>query len=69
MEANAIIGLKVDFDEISGKGKSMFMMSALGTAVYVKYDSNLETKKPERWCMNTIILQYWQSDSIRSSAK
>jgi uncharacterized protein YbjQ (UPF0145 family) len=36
MGANAIIGLKIDFDEISGKGKSMFMISALGTAVVVK---------------------------------
>ena len=34
--ANAIIGLKIDFDEISGKGKSMFMISALGTAVFIK---------------------------------
>ena len=34
--ANAIIGLKIDFDEISGKGKSMFMVSAIGTAVKVK---------------------------------
>lgn len=34
--ANAVIGLKIDFDEISGKGKSMFMISALGTAVVVK---------------------------------
>jgi len=34
--ANAIIGLKIDFDEISGKGKSMFMISALGTAVYTR---------------------------------
>jgi len=36
MGANAIIGLKIDFDEISGKGKSMFMISALGTAVVVR---------------------------------
>jgi len=34
--ANAVIGLKIDFDEISGKGKSMFMISAIGTAVVVK---------------------------------
>lgn len=34
--ANAIIGLRVDFDEISGKGKSMFMISVSGTAVKVK---------------------------------
>lgn len=30
---NAIVGLKIDFDEISGKGKSMFMVSAIGTSV------------------------------------
>lgn len=36
MGANAIIGLRVDFDEISGKGKSMFMISVSGTAVKVK---------------------------------
>ena len=35
--ANAILGLKIDFDEISGKGKSMFMISAIGTAVIIKY--------------------------------
>ena len=35
--ANAVVGLKIDFDEISGKGKSMFMISALGTAVVVKF--------------------------------
>ncbi len=35
--SNAIIGLNIDFDEISGKGKSMFMISAMGTAVRVKY--------------------------------
>lgn len=34
-DANAIIGLKIDFDEISGKGKSMFMVSAVGTPVKI----------------------------------
>jgi uncharacterized protein YbjQ (UPF0145 family) len=38
--ANAILGLKIDFDEISGKGKSMFMISALGTAVLIKFKDN-----------------------------
>ncbi len=37
MGANAILGLKIDFDEISGKGKSMFMISAIGTAVIIKF--------------------------------
>ncbi|MBR5483510.1 MAG: YbjQ family protein [Alistipes sp.] len=31
--ADAILGVKIDFDEISGKGKSMFMVSITGTAV------------------------------------
>lgn len=35
---NAIVGLKIDFDEISGKGKSMFMVSAVGMAVKLKQD-------------------------------
>ena len=34
--ANAILGIKIDFDEISGKGKSMFMISTFGTAVVVR---------------------------------
>jgi len=34
--ANAILGVKIDFDEISGKGKSMFMISTFGTAVKVR---------------------------------
>lgn len=36
--ADAIVGLTLDFDEISGKGKSMFMVTAVGTAVRVKYN-------------------------------
>lgn len=43
MGANAIIGLKIDFDEISGGNKSMFMISGLGTAVKLKFLS--EQKK------------------------
>lgn len=37
--ANAIIGLHIDFDNISAKGMSMFMVSAQGTAVML--DKNL----------------------------
>lgn len=33
INANAIIGTHIDFDEISGKGKAMFMVSISGTAV------------------------------------
>lgn len=31
--ANCILGLKIDVDEISGKGKSMFMITAIGTPI------------------------------------
>jgi uncharacterized protein YbjQ (UPF0145 family) len=34
--ANCIIGLRVDLDEVSGKGKSMFMITAIGTAVIIE---------------------------------
>lgn len=34
--ANCIIGLNIDMDEISGKGKSMFMLTAVGTAVILE---------------------------------
>ena len=42
--ANAIIGMKIDFDEISGKGKSMFMISLSGTAVKVNFKDSLQTR-------------------------
>lgn len=31
--ANAVVGLRVDFDEITGAGKSMIMVTAMGTAI------------------------------------
>jgi uncharacterized protein YbjQ (UPF0145 family) len=33
VSATAVIGLRVDFDEIAGAGKSMLMVTAMGTAV------------------------------------
>lgn len=36
--ANAIVGFKIDVDEISGKGMSMFMATAVGTAVHITKD-------------------------------
>lgn len=47
LQADAVIGVKMDFDEISGQGKSMFMYSISGTAVkFKRNDSPLV--KPER---------------------
>lgn len=44
LNANAIVGLKIDIDEISGKGMQMFMISGVGTAVNIKnYDSHTQT--------------------------
>lgn len=34
--ANCIIGLNIDMDEVAGKGKSMFMLTAVGTAVIIE---------------------------------
>ena len=38
--ANCIVGLSIDMDQISGKGKSMFMLTAIGTAVILEKDAN-----------------------------
>lgn len=35
--ANCILGLKIDMDNISGKGMSMFMITAVGTAAKVEF--------------------------------
>lgn len=43
LKADAILGLQIDFDEISGKEKSMFMVSASGTAVVLE-DSLCENR-------------------------
>lgn len=40
--ADAIVGLHVDFDEVSGGGKSMFMVSVSGTAVTL--EKNIEDR-------------------------
>ena len=42
--ANAIVSFKVDFDEISGQGKSMFMVAASGTAVKLKYNNDEDNR-------------------------
>ena len=45
--ANALIGVRIDMDNISGKGMSMFMITALGTAVVTEFDAHhKESKEP-----------------------
>jgi len=43
--ANAVVGLGIDFDELSAQGKSMFMLNALGTAVRVM-EADREAGRP-----------------------
>lgn len=38
--ANAVVGLRLDFDEISGKNMQMFMVTATGTAVRLEPDQS-----------------------------
>lgn len=40
---NCVVGLNIDMDEISGKGKSMFMLTAVGTAVIIEKDEKLNS--------------------------
>lgn len=40
---NCVIGLNIDMDEISGKGKSMFMLTAIGTAVIIEKEEKLSS--------------------------
>jgi len=45
LSANGIIAIRIDFDEVSGSGKSMFMLSVTGMAVRMKPingDKNLD---------------------------
>lgn len=42
---NCIVGLKIDIDEISGQGKSMFMITAIGTAVSLETNHDNDNSK------------------------
>ena len=63
---DAIVGLKIDFDEISGKGKSMFMVSALGMAVKLKH---IEEAKIENDNSNIISSEELQNAIIKLHIK
>lgn len=68
--ANGIVGLHIDFDEISGKGKSMFMVSVLGTAVQIESNNTSEDIKNENniidyEALNIAIWKYDILDSVK----
>lgn len=44
---NCIVGLSIDMDEISGKGKSMFMLTAIGTAIILEKEVTEKVYSPK----------------------
>jgi len=69
--ANAIIGFKIDVDEISGKGMSMFMATAVGTAVYINKDKSDEQETLQKNTIHSneikkIILSEKYSEKIKN---
>ncbi|MBT3742883.1 MAG: YbjQ family protein [Polaribacter sp.] len=58
--ANAILGLSIDFDEISGGNKSMLMISISGTAVIINY------KKSQVKDVNTASKKYISNDILKN---
>jgi len=51
--ANCIIGLNIDMDEISGKGKAMFMITATGTAVIIEQGLAVQKNQNINEAINT----------------
>lgn len=62
--ADAIVGLHIDFDEISGKGKSMFMVAVSGTAVKIEY--NVEVIDRYEVCDKLYKLKLFYNEQILS---
>lgn len=57
--ANAILSCRIDFDEISGGGKSMFMVSASGTACIIDL-SNLSSSQKKLNTQEIPINEYYK---------
>lgn len=57
--ANAIIDYKLQFNEISGKGKQMFMVTATGTACIIELPPQQEIKDTTRVSFEQIRYQYY----------
>lgn len=63
---NAIVGFSVDFDEISGKGKSMFMLSASGTVCVVeRLDKQTENIQYSGLISSDLISQEMKQQKLR----
>jgi len=69
---NGIIGLKLDHDEISGKGKTMFMVTATATAVKIKRSSgnnNFDDAKRSTYISSTELQLEIRKNNILTSIK
>jgi uncharacterized protein YbjQ (UPF0145 family) len=70
--ANCVVGLKVDLDEISGKGKAMFMITVVGTAIIIddSYQQSTITidEKSENVSIDKIIGLHKKKELIRASS-
>lgn len=65
--ANAIIGLRLDLDEISGGGKSMFMLNAYGSAV--KLEKSILATEQEKNTIDEISFEDIQYHKERNAVK
>lgn len=69
--ANAVLGFKIDFDEISGKGKQMFMVSVSGTAVKLIYEDeekaaiNVQESVSAVRLVKEIFKAHWQNRNTK----
>ncbi|RAP74373.1 hypothetical protein DL346_20030 [Paenibacillus montanisoli] len=62
--ANAIVGISLDHDEISGKGKQMFMVTATGTAAYIPDYKGNEVKYENEVTLEKCQLEYTRLKTI-----
>jgi uncharacterized protein YbjQ (UPF0145 family) len=70
--ANCVLGLSIDVDEIAGKGKSMFMITATGTAVIVesqKLSNDSENEKTNDILSQDFIRQKIEEQKLLEKAK
>jgi len=70
IRADAIIGLSVDIDEISGKGSQMFMITAVGTPpVYLKEVAHVPVERQDDLLDGELIQQKVRADIILENYK
>ncbi|CAM3985372.1 YbjQ family protein [Mucilaginibacter galii] len=69
--ANGVVGLSIDMDEISGKNKSMFMLTAIGTAVVLENDNQsapiTQSERFENVSYERLNLLYKKKDILKKA--